>query len=315
MKREGLLAENPDSLASKLKVSYEHKKSNFNLVAKQSHREIVKELKKKENSKETPREEAPAPKPVVAPPQPPKKPGLIACDFLKNRINEIKKFNKPATSLPSSPSVASKAPPPKVDIGFDLELYIGDSPTTKKLLDTAGKFVGVKRKIDDNEPAAGPAASQASDAKAKKLKLIEELQGIKSNHSKDVMDPEKNPHLKSYLDRLQQQEDIDNKLTSIRNREVSAVTCNKCSYTAFSQSNYCKDERHPIVRRSVLQRFFRCKECKERTYTLDKLYPTLSCSKCGLQRFEPCAMKEDTSAANVIINKSSALDIDSELVA
>ncbi len=328
-----LVAGSTDSLASKLKVSYEDKKKNFQLASMQSHKDIVKQLKNKkkkegdteeEESKEANEEKSIDSNFGQSSFQKTQN-KIVASDFLKSRIDEIKKFNKPTQPLPSSP-FSQKAPTlsKPADAGFDLELYIGDKPTTQKLLDVSSKYkLGssqspqVKRKIDEtNTPDKSAVSNEnlsAEEKRAKKMKMIEELQGIKSSHSKDVMDPEKNPHYKSYLDKLQQQEDIDNKLTTMRSREVKVVSCKVCSYTAFSQSNYCKTERHNIVRRSVMQRWFRCKACKEKMYTLDKVVPSTACSKCGMERYEPCTMKDDTCASNVLVNVTTNLDFDSEL--
>jgi predicted nucleic-acid-binding Zn-ribbon protein len=119
---------------------------------------------------------------------------------------------------------------------------------------------------------------------------------VKSSHASTVFDAEKNPHYRAYLNRLEQEEKIDEKLTNMRNREVKVVTCSTCSYTAFSQSDFCKLKRHQINRHAVLQRFFKCKSCSRRTYTLDKLIPVASCSTCGSDKYEPCTIKEDKSA-------------------
>jgi hypothetical protein len=303
-----------DCLAAKLKVSHEDKKKNYALSSMQSHRDIVKELKdKKKKSQELEEVENEGEEAKISSPPQTKtaenKNSIIASDFLKSRIAEIKKFNKPS---PVSSPKRNPTPPAKNNLGFDLELYIGDAPTTKKLLDVTGKYSlsSLKRKTPDSSLKSPKENINEEDKRAKKLKMIEELQGIKSNHSKDVMNPEKNPHYKNYLDKLQQQEDIDNKLTQLRNRQVKVVTCGVCDYTAFSQSNYCKTERHQIVRRDVLQRFFRCKSCKEKTYTLDKVCPSAACKKCGNEKFEPCALKDDSSAQNVLVNVTTNLDFD-----
>ena len=324
-----LVAEDTESLASKLKVSYEDKKKNFSLASIQSHKDIVKQLKSKKEVAAT------AASAVAGEKTSEEKPTanfqttqnkIVASDFLLSRITEIKRFTQSAAAQ-SSPQQA-KAPPKVASAaaaetaGFDLELYIGDSPTTQKLLDVSAKYQfscpATKRKAAENE--SSPISDEnnsgllsAAERQAKKLRTIEELKGIKSNHAKDVMDPEKNVQYRNYLERLQQQEDIDNKLCSTRNREVNAVSCKVCDYTAFSQSDYCKRERHSVARRSVLQRFFRCKACKERMFTLDRLVPTRACAKCGAEKYEPCMMKDDTCAQNVLINVTTNLDFDSEV--
>lgn len=225
---------------------------------------------------------------------------LLASDFLKKRIEEIKKFSPSqsaaATNSPKSKPVAAKPAAAKVDTGFDLELYIGDSKTSLKLMDAKSKYkpgpakVDVedrKRKLDKDDGEAD------EDAKSKKLKLIDELLNVKSNHAKDVFDADKNPHYRAFLNRLEQEEKVHEKLCSMRNREVKVVSCSQCAYTAFSQSDFCKLKRHQIERHTVLQRFFKCKSCNRRTHTLDKIVPVASCVTCGSDKFEPCTYVDD----------------------
>ena len=60
----------------------------------------------------------------------------------------------------------------------------------------------------------------------------------------------------------------------------------------------------------VLQRFFKCKSCKNRTYTLDLVVPVKACKQCGNEKFEPSTMKEqDTS---ILSKDNSNLNQDSE---
>ena len=60
----------------------------------------------------------------------------------------------------------------------------------------------------------------------------------------------------------------------------------------------------------TLQRFFKCKTCKTRVFTLNELCPVKACKQCGNEKFEPSTMKEqDTS---ILSKESSNLNQDSE---
>jgi hypothetical protein len=213
------------------------------------------------------------------------------------------------------------------DSAFDLELYIGDSIVTKKLLDVNSKYTNFtptsasaqKRKLQDSPANKSPNLNSLNDSveekKAKKLKMLDDILKIKSNHEKEVNDPEKNPHMKSYFDKLETQEKIDNKLSSIESREVRAVTCSICNYTYFSQSDYCKKLNHSIKRHISIQRFFKCKICNNKMNTLDKLYPISACGQCGNSVFEKCGMKVQDISINKTrgdstINQASEMYLD-----
>jgi minichromosome maintenance protein 10 len=302
---------NADTYSNKLREKYEENKKLYNLSTLQSHKDIIKEMKKlKENNKKTVEvaEEVDVVqvasfKPLVA-----DKP--VVKDFLKKQIDAIKRMK---SSQPVKLATTSAA-----NVGFDLELFIGDKLVTQKLLDVSTKYKanyspssGAQKRKNDQE------IEQNSDEKrAKKLKMIDDLLNIKSSHAKDVMDPDKNPHVKAYFEKMQQQEAIDDKLCNVRNREVRVVSCKQCDYTYFSQSDFCKLKKHNISRHMVLQRFFKCKSCKMRTFTLDQLCPVKSCKQCGSDKFEPSTMKEqDTSIlgkdkTNLNLNQESEYLID-----
>ncbi|CAF0851383.1 unnamed protein product [Brachionus calyciflorus] len=309
--------------SSRIKEKYEDNKKNYTLSNMSSHKDILKEIKQKKNQ-DTPEEssknsqesknefnlEIEGDKPLMD--------KINASDFLRSRIDEIKKSTQ-AKKIVKPISTPSKP----ASSGFDLELFIGDSTTTKKLMDVNSKYVPFspltatseqqKRKLDQMSPhSAKKESPNVEDAKSKRLKMIEELQGIKSNHAKEARDPEKNPALRAYYNKLEVEEKINEKLCNMRNREVRVVTCNTCKYTSFSQSDFCKLKKHEIKRHMVLQRFFKCKSCSKRTFTLDKVVPVSSCSQCGSDKYEPCTMKED-NCKDIIVNKCSKVDQDSEM--
>ena len=287
----------------KIKDNYENNKKNFNLAKMGSHKEVLKEIKdknktasadsvSKEKSDDIIMFESQVNKQTASN-------KIKTFEFLKNRISEISKPNN------DRPKTETKT---QMNCSFDLELYIGDNPTSKKLLDVNSKYIpfspstatssGYKRKFEELKKGSQSTPSKIEeskdsfeDKKAKKAKLFDDILSIKSNHSKDASDPEKNPHVKAYFDKLVQQEAVDNKLAATKSREVKAVTCPNCNYTSFAQSEYCKKQMHNVKRHMAIQRFFKCKICNNSTYTLDKLCPISSCSQCGNDKFESCGMK------------------------
>jgi hypothetical protein len=296
------------------------------LSTMQSHRDILKEVKKDQKyskEKNSTAIDLTSDEPVK------KGTSIIASDFLTKRIDEIKKLSQTQTkpsSAPCSPANTNKTI--KKDNGFDLELFIGDSATSKRLLDINSKYVAFspstatsesqKRKLEEMSPNINKDNNAninetILERKAKRAKMIEEMLKIKSNHSKEVMDPEKNPQLKSYYDRMQLQEDVDNKLCSIRNREVNLVSCKLCKYTTFKQSDFCKLKKHPVNYHKGMQRFFKCKSCGKRTFTLDELCPTKPCIQCSSDKYEPCTMKEEDISIKLTTHGDSKLNQESEM--
>nr|CAD7577912.1 unnamed protein product [Timema californicum] len=63
----------------------------------------------------------------------------------------------------------------------------------------------------------------------------------------------------------------------------------KCKYTAFSASDRCKTEGHPLKVTDGTKRFFKCGDCGNRTVTLD-IVPLLTCKNCSSSRWERAPM-------------------------
>jgi hypothetical protein len=285
-----------------IEKKYDEKKE-YNLSTMSSHRDIVKQLKKTTVDDD----KIEAQKEVVEVIATEKKvpvplPSLKVFDFLKQRISDISS-DKKKTPIKKTP--IEKKP---FSDGFDLEIYIGDEKTSKKLMDGSPKIltpknnsplVSKKRKLDQTDSPNSGVESE----KDKKRKLIDDVINIKSKYSQDANDPEKNAHLKSYLDRLEEKESVENHLSSIKRKEVRVVTCNICKYTSFGQSDLCKSKRHDISRHTALQRYFKCRNCSKRTYTLDKICPVSSCIQCGSDKFDSCGMKNEVIEKTLITNE------------
>jgi len=111
---------------------------------------------------------------------------------------------------------------------------------------------------------------------------VEELEAIRNKKSV-------NSHLvgeaeleaaDKYFEKAEFKDALEEKMLGTQSIKVKAVTCLTCNYTAFKSSELCKQEKHKIKVIDATKRFFSCKDCKNRTVSLDKL-PKTSCSKCG----------------------------------
>ena len=160
----------PFDYSAKLKEKYDENKKNYNLSTMSSHKDILKQIKDKDEKKAKMSKddvEFVVEEKVVASPLPRVNKSIIAADFLARRMNEIKN----STTIKKK---EEKKPLQNNNTGFDLELYIGDSLTNKKLLDvestTSSSSTGNKRKLEELEELKSP-----EDKKAKKLKIIDEI--------------------------------------------------------------------------------------------------------------------------------------------
>lgn len=136
-------------------------------------------------------------------------------------------------------------------------------------------------KNDDNEEAK-------SDEKAKSKERLQKVLSQKSKNQNLIEDHE-NEMLDKHLDSLERVENMEEKMLQTTEIETKAVSCQRCNYTAFSQSDLCKQSGHRIKVITCKKRFFECKQCKNRTISLDK-YPKIACSKCGESRWTRTGM-------------------------
>lgn len=286
-------------LEMKKNMFKETKASNLSTMV--SHRDIVKKIKKNTDQDESEQEKKPEEKQNIQKSATASKIG--AFDFLKQRVNELK------------PVVTKSIPVVKKKDDFDLEIFDGDSKTSKRLFDFPIQMENPRTPLVLKKPIQ-TIVQQAESASKKrkleesfenekeaKLKKIEALLNVKSTHAKDANDPDKNPHLKNYLNRLEEKEQAENRLSSCKTIEVRAVTCSTCDYTSFRQSDLCKTKGHQIKRHLAKQRFFKCKNCSKRTYTLDKICPTSACEQCGSEKYESCAMRDDNAQTSLTGDK------------
>lgn len=314
---------------SKIQKIEKDDKKAYNLSTMSSHRDIIKQIKKSsedtKDKKDVIRDVTIDDEKLSNSQFKQKKLDIKASEFLKQHVQSISNQAKISKTQPTSnattPSINKTKP---AFDNFELDIYIGDEKTTKKLMDNSSnspitKVLGENnKKTSDSSPLLDKPNSADYESKKRKLdeikspmsstdgekekkrKLIDDLINIKSKFAKDADNPEKNSHVKAFYDRLEEKESIENRLSSIKKREVRVVTCNICKYTAFSQSDLCKNRQHPITRHMAIQRYFKCKNCNFRTYTIDKLCPVSACMQCGSEKFEQTGLKDEKIETTLI---------------
>ena len=180
----------------KFEPSKDDKKAN-NLAAMASHRDIMKKIKKndtgdvKDDDDDNDEKEKVVEKKLFFQNN---KPTLKVFDFLKERVSDIS--NNAKNFVGSQIAKLTRAP--SISDDFELDIYIGDEKTNKKLMDLSPSQSKVlspktlnnndsrKRKIDKIQ---SPNANIVESDKEKKRKLIDDLINIKSKYSKDANDP------------------------------------------------------------------------------------------------------------------------------
>ncbi|XP_044729682.1 uncharacterized protein LOC123293031 [Chrysoperla carnea] len=138
---------------------------------------------------------------------------------------------------------------------------------------------------------------QIESPETKKSK-VEEL-SIKSERFKQIMEAKSiNQHLieeadsqaqDEYFNKLEVKERIEEKMANTFKVPCKAVQCIQCKYTAFSASEMCKSEQHPLRVIDTMKRFFQCHDCSNRTVTLE-IIPLISCTKCGKSNWKKSSM-------------------------
>nr|CAD7262979.1 unnamed protein product [Timema shepardi] len=107
---------------------------------------------------------------------------------------------------------------------------------------------------------------------------FKELLEATSKHT-DLLEVRDNQAQEEYFDKLEKKERLEEKMLS-----TFKVPCKACKYTAFSASDRCKTEGHPLKVTDGTKRFFKCGDCGNRTVTLD-IVPLLTCKNCSSSRW------------------------------
>ncbi|KAG6447712.1 protein MCM10 homolog [Manduca sexta] len=129
-----------------------------------------------------------------------------------------------------------------------------------------------------------------SDRFKKILEATSAHQNLIQQHEEDEQD--------KYFNKLEKKEAMEEKMLNTFKLACKAVRCAKCKYTAFSASQLCKDERHPLKVLDTFKRFFKCLDCSNRTVSLD-IFPTHTCSNCRGSRWEKAPMLREKKVTSL----------------
>ncbi|XP_059085709.1 protein MCM10 homolog [Tigriopus californicus] len=164
-------------------------------------------------------------------------------------------------------------------------------PNRKRKAEDKLKSLEKVRKALNDKNDDHDTARQECHEKTRHKDRLQKVLGQKSKNQNLIEDHE-NEVLDKHLDSLERVENMEEKMIQTTEIETKAVSCKLCNYTAFSQSDLCKQSGHRIKVISCKKRFFECKQCKNRTISLDK-YPKGACSKCGESRWTRTGMMRE----------------------
>ncbi|XP_017007032.2 protein MCM10 homolog [Drosophila takahashii] len=157
---------------------------------------------------------------------------------------------------------------------------------------TRGSDTGKRRAIDElNDKFASSAKRQKmeeDDREQMRKSRIEKIMAATSSHT-NLVEMREREAQEEYFNKLERKEAMEEKMLGTYKMPCKAVICQVCKYTAFSASDRCKEERHPLKVVDAEKRFFQCKDCGNRTTTVFKL-PKQSCKNCKGSRWERAAM-------------------------
>jgi hypothetical protein len=102
------------------------------------------------------------------------------------------------------------------------------------------------------------------DFKSEEFQKVLNAKSAHEEHTSELAQEE-------YFGNLVKKEAIENKLLNTFSVATNAVMCKVCKYIALGQSEYCKELHHQIRVVKATKRFFKCKDCGNRTMSLDRL--------------------------------------------
>ncbi|XP_046625560.1 protein MCM10 homolog [Neodiprion virginianus] len=156
----------------------------------------------------------------------------------------------------------------------------------RKTLDEKVELRGTKRQREITEDT-----DQASKKQTLVMNRFQEIMAATSRHT-DLIEKSDEQEKEKYFSKLEIKEKMEDKMMSTYSIDCKAVKCLTCKYTAFSASDMCKDQKHPLRVTDAVKRFFKCGDCKNRTVTLDRL-PSHSCKNCQSSNWIRTAMMDE----------------------
>ncbi|XP_053376741.1 protein MCM10 homolog [Mercenaria mercenaria] len=122
---------------------------------------------------------------------------------------------------------------------------------------------------------------------------VQKLLKKKSKHKGALAEAEAE-HEDRYFSALEKKEQMEDKMGAIIEVPVKLFVCLQCKYRYFSVHERCKKEHHSIKEVKGVKRFFKCKHCKRRTVSIDRL-PNKPCKDCGESSWERVSMLKERS--------------------
>ncbi|XP_022098764.1 protein MCM10 homolog [Acanthaster planci] len=168
------------------------------------------------------------------------------------------------------------------------------------------KQKAVKRRVEEdlNRSLEDPSNAESAGQPAKKQKRsflgqevnlsqdeLKAIVGAKSKHSGLLAEVQAEME-EQYFQQLEKKERLENMMDSIREKKCKVVSCKKCDYTWFTPSSLCASESHPLTRHEATLRYFKCKDCSNRTITFNRI-PNKSCRICGCTSYERASMLKE----------------------
>ncbi|XP_012531092.1 protein MCM10 homolog [Monomorium pharaonis] len=214
-------------------------------------------------------------------------------------------------------SLASLVSSPRLGTGCNQDTIDFSEPITKQQIRNAKmnaiKWVQEHGKIEAKNPnqvRANAKEKLKKNAKrqrenderekrnAKKANInnkFKEMLEAKSSHT-DLIEKSYDEEKEKYFNKLEAKERMEEKMMNTFKINCKAVKCAICKYTAFSASDMCKEQRHPLRVIDAVKRFFKCADCGNRTVSLNRM-PSHSCGKCSSSNWVRAAMMDERKIA------------------
>ncbi|KMQ90452.1 protein mcm10-like protein [Lasius niger] len=148
-----------------------------------------------------------------------------------------------------------------------------------------------KEKLDKKRQRENDEQEERSAKKVNINDKFKEMLEAKSSHT-DLIEKSYDEEKEKYFDKLELKEKMEEKMMSTFKVNCKAVKCAICKYTAFSASDMCKEQKHPLRVIDAIKRFFKCADCSNRTVSLNRM-PSHSCSKCSSSNWTRAAMMDE----------------------
>lgn len=224
---------------------------------------------------------------------------------------------KPRSNHTDKISLASLASRPRLGLGCNQNTIDISEPITKQQIRNAKmnaiKWVQEHGKIKAKNPNQVRASTkekleksakrqresdEREERSAKKMNVndrFKEMLEAKSSHT-DLIEKSYDEEKEKYFNKLEAKERMEEKMMNTFKINCKAVKCAICKYTAFSASDMCKEQRHPLRVIDAVKRFFKCADCGNRTVSLNRM-PSHSCGKCSSSNWVRAAMMDERKTA------------------